>query len=91
MTLLLLSLLACKKDATDDTGTPTDPPVTWAEAACPMELPGASCGRATVPERRGSGSDRTITLATAVFPAASGATDTAPLVLFTGGPGSNVF
>lgn len=88
----MLLLLACHApDKPDDTGgvdTATDPEVTFTEGDCLDDLPRATCGTVTVPERRGSGSERTVTLPVAVLPARSGAPND-PFVLFNGGPGSS--
>ena len=82
-----LWLLACVQEKPTES-LPLEEPIVVKPAVCPQDLPGATCGRVELPETEDSG--RRITLSTAVFPATV-ATVGPPLVLFTGGPGADVF
>jgi pimeloyl-ACP methyl ester carboxylesterase len=52
------------------------------------DLQGARCGYLVVPENRSKRGGRTIRLAVAIVPAASGASHPDPIVFMTGGPGA---
>lgn len=84
---MLLLLLACApKDADDDSAPAADPAVVYTPGDCADPRAGAVCGTVVLPEVRGSGTGRTVTVPVMVLPGGDGAD--APLVLFNGGPGS---
>lgn len=98
---MLLLLLACahKDDlddtasgddtaTTDDTAPVADPAVVYTPGDCLVEHRGATCGTVVLPEVRGSGTGRTVTVPVMVLPGGDGAEGAPPLVLFNGGPGS---
>lgn len=89
---LTLLAVACHEDPSekdcanlDDTALPL---VSYTAADCVYEIDGAECGWVTLPEKHDG--TATNTLSTAILPA-TGGSPSAPLVLFTGGPGGNVF
>ncbi len=88
---VLILLVGCKQPAdSGPTGT-DDPPTVYAPGDCAQPVAGAVCGTLSVPERHGSGGSTMITLSVAVVPATSGNSETTPLVLFSGGPGADIF
>jgi pimeloyl-ACP methyl ester carboxylesterase len=70
----------------------------WQDADCPFEVgkdftvgEDVICGKVTVPLRHSEPDGQTITLSVAVFTAFGDSPAPDPLVMFTGGPGGNIF
>jgi pimeloyl-ACP methyl ester carboxylesterase len=87
--LTALALSPAKAPAAQSAATPR-----FESASCPVSaepipaLQTARCGYLVVPENRSKPEGRTIRLAVAIVPAASGAPDPDPVVFMTGGPGA---
>ena len=87
--LTALALSPAKAPAAESAATPR-----FESAPCPVPaepipaLQTARCGYLVVPENRSKPEGRTIRLAVAIVPAASGAPEPDPVVFMTGGPGA---
>src|SRR4051812_36867849 len=87
--LTALALSPAKAPAAESAATPR-----FESAPCPVPaepipaLQTARCGYLVVPEHRSKPEGRTIRLAVAIVPAASGAPEPDPVVFMTGGPGA---
>ena len=100
--LLFLFLLLLAVACTQNTSPITPPPIItarqWQTATCPFDLPegvvlaeDVICGVVTVPEQHALPDGATIQLAVAIFPATSPNPAPDPFLMFTGGPGGNIF
>lgn len=96
--VLLLLAVACTQNTSPITPPPTITARQWQPATCPFDLPegvvldeDVICGVVTVPEQHALPDGATIQLAVALFPATGPNPDPDPFLMFTGGPGGNIF
>jgi pimeloyl-ACP methyl ester carboxylesterase len=92
--VLPVIVVACDDGTTSPEGSGVQPPGTFEEALCPLELPASVlegrdvvCGYVTVPEEHARPDGSTIRLAVAVIKSTSDDPAPDPLVVESGGPG----